>query len=291
MLIVTVMGSSPLARGLPCSAAHPSSYPRDHPRSRGVYGCLLRVMWRRRGSSPLARGLPCGRGRPSGAAWDHPRSRGVYAGPSCVAGEGFGSSPLARGLLTPCAKLNPRKRIIPARAGFTLAGSHQQGVVADHPRSRGVYPSLLTQITSVSGSSPLARGLHVLPHIHRRIGGIIPARAGFTHADHILHEFWEDHPRSRGVYVVVGGVREFEDGSSPLARGLLGADFDEAMSHGIIPARAGFTTTPVAHKLKKTDHPRSRGVYDRPDEGPGRCRRIIPARAGFTRPGDRRRRR
>ena len=73
----------------------------------------------------------------------------------------------------------------------------------------------------------------------------------------------------------------------------------------IIPARAGFTRPPRRRWGCGTDHPRSRGVYypcyseqvvfegSSPlarglrcvDRNPGRCARIIPARAGFTRSG------
>ena len=71
----------------------------------------------------------------------------------------------------------------------------------------------------------------------------------------------------------------------------------------IIPARAGFTTTTSSQPRRSADHPRSRGVYDKPrTPGPGvrgssplarglprlgwcdlGSAGIIPARAGFTR--------
>ena len=50
-------------------------------------------------------------------------------------------------------------RIIPARAGFTPIESHASLVIADHPRSRGVYASQVWPNGAVGGSSPLARGL------------------------------------------------------------------------------------------------------------------------------------
>ena len=111
-------GSSPLARGLleaplgvqisvgiiPARAGftirHTDrwSVPRDHPRSRGVYGTFIDNFVRLVGSSPLARGLrrrpfriskririiPARAGftdiryRTDGRSADHPRSRGVY---------------------------------------------------------------------------------------------------------------------------------------------------------------------------------------------------------------------
>ena len=91
-------------------------------------------------------------------------------------------------------------------------------------------------------------------------------------------------------------------GSSPLARGLPDTEHCDDHGPGIIPARAGFTLTYVAHHRFKTDHPRSRGVYDRRNvatllaHGSSPLARglriciavaslatgIIPARAGFT---------
>ena len=94
-------------------------------------------------------------------------------------------------------------------------------------------------------------------------------------------------------------------GSSPLARGLLHTHEEVLGPRRIIPARAGFTCRLCDHDCGARDHPRSRGVYldGVPTVGeyvgssplarglPGdlvhwiRSTRIIPARAGFTRPG------
>ena len=92
-------------------------------------------------------------------------------------------------------------------------------------------------------------------------------------------------------------------GSSPLARGLLGAVAARDLYSGIIPARAGFTRRAWPRPDASGDHPRSRGVYvTHTGAGivaggssplarglrPAPCRSsprpgIIPARAGFTR--------
>ena len=117
-----------------------------------------------------------------------------------------------------------------------------------------------------------------------------------------------DHPRSRGVYRAPTCGPRCGPGSSPLARGLPVSSIWNAISSGIIPARAGFTPTDAPHGPADPDHPRSRGVYSRPGpvangrrgssplarglRGLGAVRRehsrIIPARAGFTqRDGDR----
>ena len=174
-----ISGSSPLARGLPPNMYNnPTEFRiiparagftspcrstgndrRDHPRSRGVYLSMYGFIIDAEGSSPLARGLPAPRDRswpwrriiPARAGFtrpscsifhaprDHPRSRGVYG----WEGEGYygrgGSSPLARGLRKCPRQRCGRKRIIPARAGFTGPQCARTSQPTDHPRSRGVY--------------------------------------------------------------------------------------------------------------------------------------------------------
>ena len=172
----------------------------------------------------------------------------------------------------------------------------------DHPRSRGVYWRLRWFPSSLSGSSPLARGLLTLPVRVLSRWGIIPARAGFTRARANSARVRRDHPRSRGVYGDPVGVAGTHEGSSPLARGLHGGDRPDSAHCGIIPARAGFTHQRPGRQAHSWDHPRSRGVYRRsasysPSQrgssplarglrrpgGSGRLRPgIIPARAGFT---------
>ena len=133
-----------------------------------------------RGSSPLARGL---RGAYRGVAadvLDHPRSRGVYSSISGVDGATPGSSPLARGLLAVHGGVEVKKRIIPARAGFTRHRCHLHRPASDHPRSRGVYCAKYGFMIDTEGSSPLARGLQPSEIVLTVPQGIIPARAGFT---------------------------------------------------------------------------------------------------------------
>ena len=213
---------------------------------------------------------------------DHPRSRGVYVYVSLGNMTLEGSSPLARGLRETPPRRRCLRRIIPARAGFTF------GEVGDG--------------LSLLGSSPLARGL---PLRRRRLPGhqgIIPARAGFTPRRPSARQPRPDHPRSRGVYVGVDHPHDAGEGSSPLARGLQHPRPLGRVQHGIIPARAGFTSTTCLGATLAGDHPRSRGVYRRPSarlrttrgssplarglletqRAQTRAVRIIPARAGFT---------
>ena len=213
---------------------------------------------------------------------DHPRSRGVYRRPTTDADNTPGSSPLARGLRAHEQGRPGRPGIIPARAGFTPPPGTRPRPSRDHPRSRGVYAPDWARAVAAAGSSPLARGLPRLTDIAKHLIRIIPARAGFTQGTRRRVRRRRDHPRSRGVYSVdsdrVGAVA------------------------GIIPARAGFTRWVPGAGTRPWDHPRSRGVYwyrgprfswmngssplarglPRWRRAGRRCRRIIPARAGFT---------
>ena len=162
--INSIVGSSPLARGLHRRRGSGPGPSRDHPRSRGVYPARPAAGTSTAGSSPLARGLqrpPRPRGmlrriiparagftRLVGAArvllGDHPRSRGVYAALNPAGRTKSGSSPLARGLPVHTTNADGWIGIIPARAGFTHMAVHLAEVAADHPRSRGVYLALIT---------------------------------------------------------------------------------------------------------------------------------------------------
>ena len=95
------------------------------------------------------------------------------------------------------------------------------GGLWDHPRSRGVYGQAHRSITSLSGSSPLARGLLLHLRAQQSRSRIIPARAGFTFPGHPRLAARVDHPRSRGVYCAFAVIFTTSVGSSPLARGLL----------------------------------------------------------------------
>ena len=175
-------------------------------------------------------------------------------------------------------------------------------VIADHPRTRGVYGGCPAADLSAAGSSPHARGLPGSVRAHPRCPGIIPARAGFTAQPYAKGYAGGDHPRTRGVYVVWGVGAGRGGGSSPHARGLLDGLGLFSVIDGIIPARAGFTRGHNTRKMTWWDHPRTRGVYNHLSQetltrggssphtrGLRRCaaghsgrQRIIPAHAGFT---------
>jgi len=174
-----MVGSSPLARGLPT------------PLWRGQ--AARRII-------PARAGFTADQGRVPAAARDHPRSRGVYSSSAASGTSSGGSSPLARGLRIGDQDVRGEPRIIPARAGFTIRPRNRAQSFEDHPRSRGVYGVWDIDLDLKEGSSPLARGLPPPRASIWRSRRIIPARAGFT-ADGIgIGAGGGDHPRSRGVY-------------------------------------------------------------------------------------------
>ena len=139
--------------------------------------------------------------------------------------------------------------------------------------------------------SPLARGLRGGEPSGLLDAGIIPARAGFTPLARAAHRRRGDHPRSRGVYEEHGLPYTELCGSSPLARGLPATTSDGRTATGIIPARAGFTTTmTTTSAAMRGSSPLARGLPRRQATYPDLLG-IIPARAGFTRAMPARRRR
>ena len=230
---------------------------------RGVYAVTSSESQNSGGSSPHARGLrfadsaPAAHGgiipacagftghasSPPPRGRDHPRMRGVYAHAPVLFESPEGSSPHARGL-PPAGQGRARVgRIIPACAGFTSPKCPCCRGASDHPRMRGVYASRYDSDGKRRGSSPHARGLLGEAAGHPLGDGIIPACAGFTLSEHC--DAWG------------------RPGSSPHARGLHGPGHLRHRQRRIIPAHAGFTRPPRYTPAASSDHPRTRGVYDR----------------------------
>ena len=233
------------------------------------------------GSSPLARGahtsqrLYHGHGgiipaRAGSTRWacmtpwavrDHPRSRGEHRPETGMIQKVEGSSPLARGALVPGAAGQDIRGIIPARAGSTSWRWCRRSRIRDHPRSRGEHTHPGSTPQRKPGSSPLARGAPVLVDERNVVVGIIPARAGSTPYRGRPPPIREDHPRSRGEHLAVADRLQGACGSSPLARGAPLHGLVEVERLGIIPARAGSTSTTVTWGWSTRDHPRSRGEH------------------------------
>ena len=132
-----------------------------------------------------------------------------------------GSSPLSRGILLCKIAGEHLEGIIPALAGNTVLVLVAGAGVSDHPRSRGEYGSSTHLRVCGEGSSPLSRGIL---HEHRKLrggDGIIPALAGNTLKSLRYVMPVQDHPRSRGEYIMGRSDSVTLKGSSPLSRGIL----------------------------------------------------------------------
>ena len=154
----------------------------DHPRSRGEHAAGMVLAPHGYGSSPLARGarghgrrhhlvpgiIPARAGstprRPTAAARppDHPRSRGEHSAPPAPSMTRLGSSPLARGARRGPSGAQGLDGIIPARAGSTMTLQRRPKWPRDHPRSRGEHRCSSLLMPFYVGSSPLARGAHLV---------------------------------------------------------------------------------------------------------------------------------
>ena len=152
------------------------------PLARGLRGVVL-IVGPLRGIIPARAGFTVEAAQRAVPPLDHPRSRGVYPAEMTPLLPPMGSSPLARGLRLRPGVAHVTLRIIPARAGFTRVSYSRMHIT--------------------TGSSPLARGLQVGRDGPVAIAGIIPARAGFTATKFCLGCEPGDHPRSRGVYLVL----------------------------------------------------------------------------------------
>ena len=193
-----------------------------------------------------------------------------------------GSSPLARGT----RRLRPRGRrepgIIPACAGNTPAHAGSTAACRVHPRLRGEHAPSRESGDPIEGSSPLARGTHLLEGDGARGAGIIPACAGNTAHSTRRSPRARDHPRLRGEHSDVLPGAQRAKGSSPLARGTLGRVQTEPRRDGIIPACAGNTRRLSSGTAVDGDHPRLRGEHHDHALSDGRDDGIIPACAGNT---------
>ena len=195
---------------------------RDHPRMRGEHLREIGSETPQMGSSPHARGtrspadrmglllgiIPACAGNTlpvlSAGAFrrDHPRMRGEHGLSGCGSMRLGGSSPHARGTRFSRRPAVLGHGIIPACAGNTPGTSPHAAMTRDHPRMRGEHAIIVMEIDYVLGSSPHARGTHVVGPAWNLPCGIIPACAGNTSVDCAGASWWGDHPRMRGEHEV-----------------------------------------------------------------------------------------
>ena len=152
--------------------------------------------------------------------------------------------------------------LIPARAGNTVYLASYVLAYWAHPRSRGDHAPVDAVGDGERGSSPLARGPHYNPIYRIQGKGLIPARAGTTKKRCESAPGSAAHPRSRGDHLEKLVLDDPEWGSSPLARGPHASGSPAEEAAGLIPARAGNTTTWRQCWWRLRAHPRSRGEHE-----------------------------
>ena len=173
-----------------------------------------------------------------------------------------GSSPLARGPPGFLDWFNGTLGLIPARAGTTYRCDRVPQGWRAHPRSRGDHFIKNFNNLAGTGSSPLARGPPTKPAKRLGESGLIPARAGTTRLRYRWYLPGRAHPRSRGDHSSELNRLSAVTGSSPLARGPPFGKVKHYTPPGLIPARAGTTTSPIFSPPLDGAHPRSRGDHE-----------------------------
>ena len=151
-----------------------------------------------------------------------------------------------------------------------------------HPRACGENLAPVLPTIADLGSSPRVRGKR-LPRPRQQVRrGLIPARAGKTRTAARRARPSGAHPRACGENEFGFVLADKEAGSSPRVRGKPERNPEMRNVNGLIPARAGKTSTsPTPHRSPSGSSPRVRG---KPSWGSTAApsSRLIPARAGKT---------
>ena len=134
-------------------------------------------------------------------------------------------------------------------------------LLRDHPRGCGEHPRVLVLRLLLAGSSPRMRGAPVRAFGLSTGLGIIPADAGSTSPSPHSSAPSKDHPRGCGEHMKSLSDRPTAHGSSPRMRGALGVDLLRLVLAGIIPADAGSTSSGLAMRIMRADHPRGCGEH------------------------------
>ncbi len=191
----------------------------------------------------------------------HPRWRGEHPIAAAIWARASGSSPLARGTPGRSVPRHDCCRFIPAGAGNTRSRTATGSCEAVHPRWRGEHRQISVRASSLSGSSPLARGTRTPYTEAEEDARFIPAGAGNTSSAAELSTRVTVHPRWRGEHPIAAAIWARASGSSPLARGTLEAGVGHGSDSRFIPAGAGNTGRHAGWPSRSPVHPRWRGEH------------------------------
>ena len=155
--------------------------------------------------------------KPSSRA--HPRAGGENVGQHFKRGFICGSSPRGRGKPAPSRPSRRRPRLIPARAGKTLAPRSSPVQRPAHPRAGGENRVYDMARAVAEGSSPRGRGKLFERETYAPFIRLIPARAGKTWLPRGRGTSGAAHPRAGGENIPWFLDDGDDEGSSPRGRG------------------------------------------------------------------------
>ena len=273
----------PACAGNAASASGSSPFQPVHPRVRGERATASALSVRLAGSSPRARGtllrddgtlwlnrfIPaCAGNAPrnqsaSGDGAVHPRVRGERFGAPFFGLPLTGSSPRARGTRQHVIESGSPSRFIPACAGNATARRRPHRPSTVHPRVRGERIVTVETVDPIGGSSPRARGTHLVTCRHRLLPRFIPACAGNASRPEIMRVGGSVHPRVRGERLAPLAALGMLVGSSPRARGTHRAPSADRHGRRFIPACAGNAPIRIFPIMARSVHPRVRGERTR----------------------------
>ena len=168
-----------------------------------------------------------------------------------------------RGARRPPCACRSSLGIIPAYAGSTRATARSPSIAWDHPRVCGEHDVSSDREGFAVGSSPRMRGARIYRRIEVKKVGIIPAYAGSTYTNSVVHKALRDHPRVCGEHPPLLETFHEYPGSSPRMRGARDAAVLVITGVGIIPAYAGSTSRARRSSRTRRDHPRVCGEHTR----------------------------
>ena len=189
----------------------------------------------------------------------HPRACGENLAQPGEDTASAGSSPRVRGKPRRLFEDADGGRLIPARAGKTLASSSRTTPVVAHPRACGENDLVIDQEKSFDGSSPRVRGKLTGTLKSFFTGRLIPARAGKTNPVRREASRPRAHPRACGENAPLWNGTLASEGSSPRVRGKRHHPHGLPLLGRLIPARAGKTDSPRQGPPGCPAHPRACG--------------------------------
>ncbi|CAJ59121.1 hypothetical protein FRAAL0446 [Frankia alni ACN14a] len=169
------------------------------------------------------------------------------------------SSPPARGSSGRVRGSDPRRRVVPARAGIFLIAAPIVVTLDRRPRPRGDLPRTISDAIGAVLSSPPARGSSPALGAAPDAVPVVPARAGIFPSCPSPPTRRSGRPRPRGDLPQAARKKTRRRQSSPPARGSSSRGGGPANDFRVVPARAGIFLPELRTGGGVRGRPRPRG--------------------------------